>query len=107
MIGEKIVKIMEEIQPIERTEIDEEKGYKSPKTEKIIEMTGAYRYALQQLFAIPIVDEIKNDDDIENTLESAEVVKEENNVDNFGFPENMQEELSPANLDEVFNYTKV
>lgn len=38
MIGEKIIKIMEEIQPIERTEYDEEKGYKSPKTEKIIEM---------------------------------------------------------------------
>ena len=38
MIGEKIIKIMEEIEPIVKTEVDEEKNYKSPKVEKIIEM---------------------------------------------------------------------
>ncbi len=57
MIGEKIVKIMEEIQPIERTEIDEEKGYKSPKTEKIIEMVRPLLIK-NKVVAIPL--EVKN-----------------------------------------------
>lgn len=38
MIGEKIVKIMEEIEPVVKTELDKENNYKSPKVEKIIEM---------------------------------------------------------------------
>lgn len=38
MIGEKIIKIMGEIVPIEKTEQDADKNYKSPKVEKIIEM---------------------------------------------------------------------
>lgn len=127
MIGEKIIQIMSEIKPIQKTELDEEKNYKFAKSEEIIEMvnpllvkykviilplkvvnfsaqgnkvfltmkyqfidvedsnkdcieveipgsgydekgravyaalTGAYRYAMQEVFAIPVVDEIKND----------------------------------------------
>lgn len=38
MIGEKIAKIMSEIEPIVKTEVDKEGGYKSPKAEKIITM---------------------------------------------------------------------
>lgn len=38
MIGEKIAKIMAEITPIEKKEHDEEKNYKYPKVEEIIEM---------------------------------------------------------------------
>ena len=38
MIGEKIIKIMEEIKPIEKTELDEEKNYKFAKSEEIITM---------------------------------------------------------------------
>ena len=36
MIGEKIVKIMSEIKPIEKTELDEERNYKFAKSEEII-----------------------------------------------------------------------
>ena len=129
MIGEKIIKIMEEIQPIIKVEVTDEDGrtYKTVKAEEIISMvqplliknkvvilpqkvinfgtqgnkvhitmkyqfidvedqqkdcieveipasgfdekgravfgalTGAYRYAMQQVFAIPIKDEIQND----------------------------------------------
>lgn len=38
MIGEKIIKIMQEIEPIVRTEENEGVNYKSAKFEKIIEM---------------------------------------------------------------------
>lgn len=38
MIGNKIAKIMEEIQPVLKTGFDEEGNYKFPKVEKIIEM---------------------------------------------------------------------
>lgn len=38
MIGEKIAKIMAEIEPVMKTETDTEKNYKYPKVEKIIEM---------------------------------------------------------------------
>ena len=129
MIREKIIKIMEEIQPIIKVEVTDEDGrtYKTVKAEEIISMvqplliknkvvilpqkvinfgtqgnkvhitmkyqfidvedqqkdcieveipasgfdekgravfgalTGAYRYAMQQVFAIPIKDEIQND----------------------------------------------
>ena len=38
MIGEKIINIMSEINPIEKTELDEEKNYKYAKSEEIIAM---------------------------------------------------------------------
>ena len=40
MIGEKIIKIMSEIEPIKKTEVDEEKNYKFAKSEEIIEMVN-------------------------------------------------------------------
>ena len=145
MIGEKIVKIMEEIEPIVKTEPDENGNYKTPKVEKIIEMirpllvknkvaiipakvkdltshgnkvyltmiyqfidledkekdcieveipgsgydeksgravfsalTGAYRYAIQETLAIPIVDEIKSDTSSDENNEQSIDSKEEN-----------------------------
>lgn len=38
MIGEKIIKIMSEVEPVIKTEVDEENNFKTPKVEKIIEM---------------------------------------------------------------------
>lgn len=38
MIGDKIIKIMGEITPIEKTEVDEEKNYKFARSEEIIAM---------------------------------------------------------------------
>lgn len=40
MIGEKIIKIMEEIKPIEKTEVDEEKNYKFARADEIIAMVN-------------------------------------------------------------------
>ena len=150
MIGEKIIKIMSEVEPVEKTETDEENNYKTAKVEKIIEMvrplliknkvaiipteisnftpqgnrvflsmkyqiidleseekdyieveipgsgfdekggravfaalTGAYRYAMQQSFAIPIIDEIKNDgsEGKSNTDENNEEQEDSDNIE--------------------------
>ena len=162
MIGEKILKIMEEIQPILKTEENEGENFKSPKVEKIVEMvrplliknkvivvpsavtniipqgnkvyltmkyelidaesenkdyieieiagsgfdlkggravfaalTGAYRYLLQQSFAIPIVDEINNNGtDDDNNIEPNEQ-KENNNYNS--------DNLEPTDLDALFS----
>ena len=156
MIGEKIIKIMAEIQPIEKTELDEDKNYKTPKSDEIIAMvnpllvkhkviilpikvtnfvpqgnkifltmkyqfidiedpqrdcieveipgggfdekgravyaalTGAYRYAMQEAFAIPIKDEVKNSNSTEqkndnstdkDTEPKEECVEQDNNLE--------------------------
>lgn len=166
MIGEKIVKIMSEIKPIEKTELDEERNYKFAKSEEIIAMvkpllekykviilpkkvvnfstqghkvfitmkyefidiedeskscveveipgsgfdekgravyaalTGAYRYAMQEVFAIPIVDEIKNDS-------SDEKNEEEININEQIEDEELDiNEISPADLDSLFDCQK-
>lgn len=171
MIGEKIIKIMSEIEPIVRTETNGENPYKSPKIEKIIEMvvplliknkvivepvqvkdfipqgnkvyltmvyhfidvedpkkdyievqipgcgfddkggraifaalTGVYRYALQQGFAIPIVDEINNNDEKTNNDENKTEIQEERYI------VNENEELPPMtnnDLESLFTSTTV
>lgn len=173
MIGEKIIKIMSEIEPIKKTELDEEKNYKFAKSEDIIAMvqpllikykviilplkvvnfsaqgnkvfltmkyqfidvdspekdaieveipgsgfdekgravyaalTGAYRYAMQEVFAIPVIDEIKND----NSSDTEENNDDENNINepqseefiNDGEIQSMQ----PEDLDKLFTAEKI
>lgn len=148
MIGEKIIKIMENIKPIKKTELDEEKNYRFAKAEDIIDMvrpllieykvaiipkevknlitqgnkvyitmkyqiidiedenkdcievempgsgfdekgraifgalTGAYRYVMQQAFAIPVVDEIKNDSPEDEDKKSENQYTDEVNTSN-------------------------
>lgn len=181
MIGEKIVKIMEEIEPIVKTELDENGNYKTPKVEKIIEMirpllvknkvaiipvkvkdltphgnkvyltmiyqfidledeakdcieveipgsgydeksgravfsalTGAYRYAIQETLAIPIVDEIKSDTSSDENNEQNIDSKEEN-TENKTYQEELNENnnisnidsISTENLDKLFSFEKV
>lgn len=181
MIGEKIVKIMEEIEPIVKTEPDENGNYKTPKVEKIIEMirpllvknkvaiipakvkdltphgnkvyltmiyqfidledeakdcieveipgsgydeksgravfsalTGAYRYAIQETLAIPIVDEIKSDTSSDENNEQNIDSKEEN-TENKTYQEELNENnnisnidsISTENLDKLFSFEKV
>lgn len=57
MIGEKIIKIMSEIKPIEKTEVDEEKNYKFAKSEDIIAMVNPL---LVKYKVIAIPGEVKN-----------------------------------------------
>ena len=172
MIGEKIIKIMKDITPIEKTEIDEEKNFKFAKTEEIVAMvrpllvkykvaiiptkilgftqqgnkvfismkyqlidmedenkdcievevpasgydekgravfgalTGAYRYVMQQSFAIPVVDEIRN-----TSSENESDLQDENEQEeNIGFDENMEDmkidNMSSADLDAMFGLPK-
>ena len=172
MIGEKIIKIMEEIQPIIKVEVTDEDGrtYKTVKAEEIISvvqplliknkviilpqkvmnfstqgnkvhitmkyqfidvedpqrdcieveipasgfdekgravfgaLTGAYRYAMQQVFAIPIKDEIQND----NKNDS---VKDENlDIIDTDIEENQNNEENNYDidqLDKIFSAEKV
>lgn len=174
MIGEKIIQIMSEIEPIQKTEVDEEKNYKFAKSEEIIEMvnpllvkykviilpvkvvnfstqgnkvfltmkyqfidvedsnkdcieveipgsgydekgravyaalTGAYRYAMQEVFAIPVVDEIKNDNSSDT--------EDSNNSDGDGIIEPQTEEfindeglqsIQPEDLDNLFKAERI
>ncbi len=175
MIGEKIIKIMEEIQPIIKVEVTDEDGrtYKTVKAEEIISvvqplliknkviilpqkvmnfstqgnkvhitmkyqfidvedpqrdcieveipasgfdekgravfgaLTGAYRYAMQQVFAIPIKDEIQND----NKNDSVQDDKEENlDIIDTDIEENQNNEESNYDidqLDKIFSSEKV
>ena len=169
MIGEKIIKIMSEIEPIKKTELDEEKNYKFAKSEDIIAMvqpllvkykviilplkvvnfsaqgnkvfltmkyqfidvddqnkdcieveipgsgydekgravyaalTGAYRYAMQEVFAIPVIDEIKNDK--ENGSKDSEQQEENsaNDVQNDGFIGDVDiQNMDTEDLDKLF-----
>lgn len=175
MIGEKIIKIMEEIQPIIKVEVTDDDGrtYKTVKAEEIISMvqplliknkviilpqkvinfatqgnkvhitmkyqfidveakerdcieveipasgfdekgravfgalTGAYRYAMQQVFAIPIKDEIQNDN--KNDV-SENYPDEEQDIINTDFEENANNEETDYDidkLDEIFSAEKV
>lgn len=163
MIGEKIIKIMSEIKPIEKTELDEEKNYKFAKAEDIIAMvqpllikykviilplkvinfsqqgnkvyltmkyqfidvesqekdaieveipgsgydekgravfaalTGAYRYAMQEVFAIPIVDEVRND----NSKNNNDEINQENNVDDVLNEDGFIDNETPVDIPEV------
>lgn len=173
MIGEKIIQIMSEIKPIQKTELDEEKNYKFAKSEEIIEMvnpllvkykviilplkvvnfssqgnkvfltmkyqfidvedpnkdcieveipgsgydekgravyaalTGAYRYAMQEVFAIPVVDEIKND----NSSDTEENNDEENSIDEPQSEEFVDDgeiqSMQPEDLDKLFTAEKI
>ncbi len=173
MIGEKIIQIMSEIKPIQKTELDEEKNYKFAKSEEIIEMvnpllvkykviilplkvvnfssqgnkvfltmkyqfidvedpnkdcieveipgsgydekgravyaalTGAYRYAMQEVFAIPVVDEIKND----NSSDTEENNEEKNNIDESQSEEFINDgeiqSMQPEDLDKLFTAEKI
>lgn len=175
MIGEKILKIMSEVQPIERTEVNGDNDYKSPKIEKIIEMvgplliknkvivepvqvkdiipqgnkvyitmvyhfidvedpnkdylevqipgcgfddkggraifaalSGVYRYALQQGFAIPIIDEIPNNDNKDENTNNDENATTRVQQENYIL--NETEELAPMSgigLEKLFSSTKV
>lgn len=173
MIGEKIIQIMSEIKPIQKTELDEEKNYKFAKSEEIIGMvnpllvkykviivplkvvnflpqgnkvfltmkyqfidvedpnrdcieieipgsgydekgravyaalTGAYRYAMQEMFAIPVIDEIKNDkensfeDNSENRKQQEENIT--NDVQNDGFIGDVDiQNMDTEDLDKLF-----
>lgn len=181
MIGEKIIKIMGEIQPIEKTELDEEKNYKTPKSDEVIAMvnpllvkhkviilpikvtnfvpqgnkifltmkyqfidiedpqrdcieveipgggfdekgravyaalTGAYRYAMQETFAIPIKEEVKNSNPTETTndtdtgkkiAENNNIVEQVNNV-NEQDKEPEISEMSIEDIDALFYCEKV
>lgn len=177
MIGEKIIKIMSEIKPIEKTELDKEKNYKFAKAEDIIAMvkpllvkynviilplkvisfsqqgnkvyltmkyqfidveskekdaieveipgsgydekgrtvfaalTGAYRYAMQEVFAIPIVDEIRNDssknnnEQIEDNSNDIEVLNEDGFIDS-NKPEDIPE-VDIEDIDKLFTSEKI
>ena len=170
MIGEKIIKIMENIKPIEKTEVDEEKNFKYAKAEDVVAMvrpllveykvaiipkevksfiqqgnkvyvtmkyqiidiedenkdcievempgsgydekgraifgalTGAYRYVMQQSFAIPVIEEKKDESEDRNN-------KPENNNEVIGFSEDMQEiqtsAMSPEDIDSLFDLPNV
>lgn len=168
MIGQKIIRIMSEIEAVPKTELDEEKNYKFAKAEEVIAMvktllvkykviilpvkvtnftpqgnkvfitmkyqfidvedpnnesieveipssgfdekgravfaalTGAYRYAMQEVFAIPLVDEIKNEDSNEESSEEKDSEKQEDNLDNDF--DNINELIPEGiDLDELFN----
>ena len=65
-------------------------------------LTGAYRYAMQEVFAIPLVDEIKNEDSNEESSEEKDSEKQEENLDNDF--ENISELIPEGiDLDELFN----
>lgn len=173
MIAEKIIRIMEEIKPIQKTELDEEKNYKFAKSEDIIGMvnpllvkhkviiiplkvanfssqgdkvfltmkfqfidvedndkqcievevpgsgydekgravyaalTGAYRYAMQEVFAISVVDEIKND----NSSDTEENNDDENSINEIQSEEFINDEeiqsMQPEDLDKLFTAEKI
>lgn len=175
MIGEKIINIMSEINPIEKTELDEEKNYKYAKSEEIIAMvkpllvkykviilpvkvtnftpqgnkvfinmkyqfidvespekdaieveipgsgfdekgravygalTGAYRYAMQEVFAIPVVDEIKNDsNNTENNKENENQESDEYNDPNNEFIDDVEiQDIETEDLDKLFTAEKI
>lgn len=170
MIGEKIIKIMENIKPIEKTEVDEEKNFKYAKAEDVVAMvrpllveykvaiipkevksfiqqgnkvyvtmkyqiidmedenkdcievempgsgydekgraifgalTGAYRYVMQQSFAIPVIEEKKDESEDGNN-------KLEDNNEVIGIGEDMQEiqtsAMSPEDIDSLFDLPNV
>lgn len=173
MIGEKIIQIMSEIKPIQKTELDEEKNYKFAKSEEIIEMvkpllvkykviilplkvvnfsaqgnkvfltmkyqfidvedpnrdcieieipgsgydekgravyaalTGAYRYAMQEVFAIPVVDEIKNDDS-SDTQENSDDDNAINEIQNEEFINDREiQNIQPEDLEQLFIAKKI
>lgn len=173
MIGEKIIQIMSEIKPIQKTELDEEKNYKFAKSEEIIEMvkpllvkykviilplkvvnfsaqgnkvfltmkyqfidvedpnkgcieveipgsgydekgravyaalTGAYRYAMQEVFAIPVVDEIKNDDS-SDTQENSDDDNGINEIQNEEFINDREiQNIQPEDLEQLFIAKKI
>lgn len=171
MIGEKIIKIMSEIKPIEKTELDEEKNYKFAKSEEIIAMvkpllvkykviimpvkvqnfttqgnkvfltmkyqiidvedgekeaievevpgsgydekgravyaalTGAYRYAMQEVFAIPIVDEIKSDD--KDNIKEQEDTNTIDNTENIQVTVEEEMNINIEDLDQLFSSEKI
>ncbi len=174
MIGEKIIQIMSEIEPIQKTELDEEKNYKFAKSEEIIGMvnpllvkykviivplkvvnflpqgnkvfltmkyqfidvedpnrdcieieipgsgydekgravyaalTGAYRYAMQEVFAIPVIDEIKNDK--ENGSKDSEQQEENsaNDVQNEKFiSDDDIQNMDTDDLDKLFEAKEI
>ena len=178
MIGEKIIKIMQDIQPIIKTDVINEDGksYKAAKAEEIISMvqplliknrviilpvkvvnfstqgnkiymtmkyqfidvedpqkdcieveipasgfdekgravfaalTGAYRYAMQEVLAIPVVDEIRSGE--ENNTNKDDNSNIDSNMDNTtanneNNQSNSEEELSIDQLDALFSSEKV
>lgn len=173
MIGEKIIKIMSEIKPIEKTELDEEKNYKFARSEEIIAMvkpllvkykviilpvkimnfssqgnkvflnmkyqfidvesdekdtieveipgsgydekgravyaalTGAYRYAMQEVFAIPIVDEIRNDNSSEEDKEEQEETSNTENIENIEVANEEDMNIDVDDLDKLFSAEKI
>ena len=89
-------------------------------------LTGAYRYAMQEVFAIPIVDEIRNDNSNNSKTEEQETTIEDvNNIQEDGFidfdntqdSDNVQEtnpvvfdnvqEMSPEEVERLFTAQKV
>ena len=176
MIAEKIIKIMEDIQPIIKTDVINEDGksYKAAKAEEIISMvqplliknkviilpqkvinfstqgnkvyltlkyqfidvedptrdcieveipasgfdekgratfgalTGAYRYAMQEVFAIPVIDEIKNNEGSNaNNANNSNIDNSENNIITNNDNSQVEEDLSIDKLDALFSAEKV
>ncbi len=62
-------------------------------------LTGAYRYAMQEVFAIPVVDEIRNDS---NHLESSQ--EQDNNLNNNDIKEEHDDidNISQDDIDKLF-----
>ncbi len=175
MIGEKIIKIMEEIQPIIKVEVTDEDGrtYKTVKAEEIISvvqplliknkviilpqkvinfgtqgnkvhitmkyqfidvedpqrdcieveipasgfdekgravfgaLTGAYRYAMQQVFAIPIKDEIQNDNKNDDSQDDPDDEVDIIDADLEEGQNNEETNYDIDKLDEIFSAEKV
>lgn len=178
MIGEKIINIMKEIEPIVKTEQNEGEEFKTAKVEKIISMvqplliknkviivpvkildlisegnkvfvkmlyqfidvgdntkelievevpgegydekgravyaalTGAYRYAIQQVFAIPIVDEIKIDQE-NKSIEQTDISNLDNvtNISDIQgtneVNQNLVEGIQDSDIDNLFKYKSI
>ena len=71
-------------------------------------LTGAYRYAMQEVFAIPIVDEIKNiNADSDNQDSECDDSSEEiiDNPENNNLENEMIDNMSPDDIDKLF-YSK-
>ena len=61
-------------------------------------LTGAYRYAMQQVSAIPIIDEIRNDNSKNEEEENSEI----EDISEDGFIEaEIQDEITDVNIEDI------
>lgn len=71
-------------------------------------ITGAYRYAMQEVFAIPIVDEIKDDSsDSDNTENNNNAQESENELSEETGIINETTDISTEDINSWFNFEKI